>query len=87
VSNLSATFNTAGNHTITATKVGGGASVTSTAVNVTGTTQQPPQNQASSTGGCSAAAGGASGPFALMGLLLAAWHLARGERSRRRRAG
>jgi hypothetical protein len=84
VSNLAVTFNTAGSYTITATKVGGGASATSSAITVTApSTQQPPQAQTASSG-CTAAAG-STAPFALMGVLLVGWQLAQGGRSRRRR--
>jgi hypothetical protein len=85
-SNLTATFNTAGNHSIVATKVGGGATATSSPINVTSTTTQPPQNLANTNSGCSATAGGSAEPFALMGLMLAGWQLAQAMRSRRRRS-
>ncbi len=84
ISNLPVTFNTAGNHNIVATKVGGGATATSSVISVTGSTQQPPQPQTANTG-CSATAGGSAGPFALMGLILAGWQLAQGMRASRRR--
>src|SRR6266851_676376 len=85
ISNLPVTFNTAGNHNIVATKVGGGATATSSVISVTGSTQQPPQPQTANTG-CSATAGGSAGPFALMGLILAGWQLAQGMRASRRRS-
>jgi hypothetical protein len=85
-SNLSATFFTGGNHTIIATQVGGGASATSSAINVTSSSTQPAQNLATSNSGCSATAGGSAGPFALMGLILAGWQLVQGMRASRRRS-
>jgi len=84
-SNLTATFNTAGNHTITAAVLGTSTRADSNSISVTGSTQQPPQPQTANTG-CSATAGGSAGPFALMGLILAGWQLAQGMRASRRRS-
>jgi hypothetical protein len=85
-SNLTATFNTAGNHTITAAVLGTSTRTDSSAINVTSSTSQPPQKLANANSGCSATAGGSAGPFALMGLILAGWQLAQGMRASRRRS-